>query len=186
MTEGLINLVDDDSSQDVQAAHPVSADEDRLATSRLQAHAPLPVPSRRPQSPQATGAAVVPPPRPSYPTGAGAPRTMLYPSEPPAALPRTSWWRSLIASTLAPAAQEDATAERRAGAACIGFAVVFSLTALLVGLRAAPSDAAAPGIAVAVVLARAALALGLLAFGYALLRMGERLLTPRLGRRPEG
>ncbi len=182
MTEGLINLVDDDSSQDVQGGPPGSGEEDRLATSRLQAHVPPPVPSRRAQPPQAA----VPPPRPSYPTGAGAPRTMLYPSEPPAALPRTSWWRALIASTLAPAAPEEAIAERRVGAACIGFAVVFSLTALLVGLRGAPPDAPAPGIAVAVVLARGALALGLLAFGYALLRMGERLLTSRLGRRPEG
>jgi hypothetical protein len=182
MTEGLINLVDDDSSQDVQGANPASAEEDRLATSRLQAHVTPPVSTRRPQPPQG---AVVPPPRPSYPGGAGAPRAMLYPSEPPAALPRTSWWRSLIASTLAPAAQEDAISERRAGAACIGFAVAFSLTALLVGLRGAPSDAAAPGVAVAVVLARAALAIGLLAFSYALLRMGERLLTSRLARRSE-
>ena len=185
MTEGLINLVDDDSSQDAVPASSRSVEEDRLATSRLQAHVPPPVPSRRPQPSQSV---VVPPARQSYPTGNASPGGMLYPSEPPAALPRTSWWRALIASTLAPAALDDSSTEKRMGAACIGFALVFCLTALLVGLRAAPSDAGAwaSGVAVAVVLARGALALGLLAFGYALLRMGERLLVGHLARKSDG
>jgi hypothetical protein len=177
MNEGLMNLVDDDSSRDIpQQGH--AEPEDHLATTRLPhelgfRHAGIPAgPAGRPLgAPQV----VVPPPRQSYPTGAASPGGMLYPSEAPAALPRTSWWRSLIASTISPSATEEA-AGRRMGTFTIGTALVFALTALVVGLRGAP-DAASPAIAVALVAARGALALGLLAFSYALLRMGERLLA---------
>src|SRR5271165_3221060 len=134
MNEGLINLVDDDSSRDVQAGGGMPADEDRLATSRLQAHVPPPPPSRRPAVP---GGVVVPPPRQSYPMGTASPGGggMLYPSEPPAAMPRTSWWRSLIASTLAPAAnagQREESTERRAfliGQVCVGSSLVLAFNA---------------------------------------------------------
>lgn len=179
MNEGLINLVDDDSSRDVQAGGP--SEEDRLATSRLQAHVPPPPPSRRPAPP---GGVVVPPPRQSYPMGTASPGGMLYPSEPPAAMPRTSWWRSLIAATLAPAANAAAPedhAERRTvlvGQICVGSAVGMAFVALIVGLRGAPAEASA-AVAVAVVAARAVLALGLLAFAYALLSMGARMLAGR-------
>src|SRR5580704_747037 len=99
MTEGLINLVDDDSSQDVHSPG-MPASDDRLATTRLPGHAPPPPPpSRRPSSHGSQASAqgvVVPPARQSYPTGAASPGGALYPSEPPSAMPRTSWWRSLI------------------------------------------------------------------------------------------
>jgi hypothetical protein len=107
----------------------------------------------------------------------------LYPSEAPAPLPRTSWWRSLIAATMAPPAHEDENADRRVGKAFVGLALGFALVALLVGLRSAPADS--PAVAVAMVTSRTVVALGLLAFGYALLRMGERLLAPRSARRQE-
>lgn len=109
---------------------------------------------------------------------------MLYPSEPPAALPRTSWWRSLIASTLAPAdvAREE-RGEKRIGLTCVGLALAFAVASLIVGLRPAPGDATS--VAVAVIASRTAIALGLNAFGYALLRMGERFLKLRAPRRDE-
>lgn len=171
-----MNLVDDDSSRDIpQQGH--GEPEDHLATTRLPHELGLrpagvpPVPGSRPLgAPQV----LVPPARQSYPTGTASPGGMLYPSEAPAALPRTSWWRSLIASTISPSATEEA-ASRRMGTFTIGTALVFALTALVVGLRGSP-DAPSPAIAVAMVVARGALALGLLAFSYALLRMGERLL----------
>jgi hypothetical protein len=53
----------------------------------------------------------------------------------------------------------------------------FALLALLVGLRAAPSET--PSVAVAIVTSRTVIALGLIAFGYAALRVGERFVAPR-------
>jgi hypothetical protein len=168
-----MNLVEDDSSRDIQPHSGHGEAEDRLATSRLQAHVLPPAPGGRPQvSPQV----LVPPPRQSYPTGAASPGGMLYPSEPPKALPRTSWWRALIASTLSPPAAEE-QAGRRMGTFTIGTALVFALTSLVVGLRGSP-EAPSASIAIALVVARGALALGLLAFSFALLRVGERLLSP--------
>jgi hypothetical protein len=171
MDEGLMNLLDDDSSRDIPQHGHGEAD-DHLATSRLQAHLVPPAPGSRPQGPPQV---LVPPPRQSYPTGSASPGGMLYPSEAPKALPRTSWWRALIASSLAPSASED-MAGRRMGTFSIGTALVFALTALVIGLRGSP-EAPSSGVAVALVVARGALALGLLAFSYALLRMGERLLS---------
>jgi hypothetical protein len=108
---------------------------------------------------------------------------MLYPSEPPAAaMPRTSWWRSLIASTLTPPSREEESADRRMGKTCVGLSLGFAFAALLVGLRSAPSEA--PAVAVAVVTARTVVSLALLAFGYGLLRAGERFLT-RSSRTPD-
>jgi hypothetical protein len=185
MNEGLMNLVDDDSSREIP--QPVHGEaEDHLATSRLQSHDPdvrhvglgarhagLPSVPRphAPSSPQV----LVPPPRQSYPTSASPAAGPLYPSEAPRALPRTSWWRALIASTMSPTSTEEA-AGRRIGMFTIGSALVFALTALVVGLRGSP-DAPSPAIAVAIVVARGALALGLLAFSFGLLRAGERLLA---------
>jgi hypothetical protein len=118
---------------------------------------------------------------------------MLYPSEPPSAMPRTSWWRSLIAATLAPTSpptsqgaqstEGEESADRKLGKVCVGLALAFAFAALLVGLRSASGDV--PTIAVALVVSRTVVALSLVAFGYALLRMGERLLTARSVRRSE-
>jgi hypothetical protein len=178
MNEGLMNLVDDDSSREIP--QPVHGEaEDHLATSRMPSrdpdvrHVGLPSVPRphAPSSPQV----LVPPPRQSYPTGVVSAAGPLYPSEAPRALPRTSWWRSLIASTMSPTSTEEA-AGRRIGMFTVGSALVFALTALVVGLRGSP-DAPSPAIAVAIVVARGALALGLLAFSFGLLRAGERLLA---------
>ena len=179
MTEGLINLVDDDSSHDVQG------DEERLPTSRFPPSGPTPAGRRSfpahvagPMGAPGPVGLVVPPARQSYPMGGNAPGG-LYPSEPPASLPRTSWWRSLIASTVAPGPEssEEENADRRIGKTCLGMAFGFALLALLVGLRAAPAEP--PPVAVAIVTSRTLIALGLIAFGYAALRVGERFLAPR-------
>jgi hypothetical protein len=182
MTEGLINLVEDDSSHDVHGAHE---DEEQLRTSRFPPSAAIPQ-AKRPFAPaHVSGQAgapgpvgvVVPPPRQSYPMGGNAPGG-LYPSEPPPPLPRTSWWRSLIASTVAPGpGTEEESADRRIGKTCLGMAFGFALLALLVGLRGAPAEPSA--VAVAIVTSRTVVALGLIAFGYGALRVGERFFTPR-------
>src|SRR5579862_4314023 len=191
MNEGLINLVDDDSSHDVHGGE--HGDEERLPSPRFapQGSAPQhrhPSFSPGPVSGQVPAASpvgvVVPPPRQSYPMGGNAPGG-LYPSEPPAPLPRTSWWRSLIASTVSPASpaspapdsSQQESADRRIGKTCLGMAFGFALLALLVGLRAAPSET--PSVAVAIVTSRTVIALGLIAFGYAALRVGERFVAPR-------
>lgn len=192
MTEGLINLVDDDSSHDVHGAPgtlatpatPATLADEELRTSRFPASAGIPQ-AKRPFAPAhlsgQVGApgpvgVVVPPPRQSYPMGGNAPGG-LYPSEPPAPLPRTSWWRSLIAATAAPGPGTEDSADWRIGKTCLGMAFGFALLALLVGLRAAPAEP--PAVAVAIVTSRTIIALGLIAFGYAALRVGERFITPR-------
>ncbi len=182
MTEGLINLVDDDSSHDV---HGNEDHEERLPTSRFPSSGPSPTARRAfaPHAAPAVGApgpvgVVVPPARQSYPMGGNAPGG-LYPSEPPAPLPRTSWWRSLIAPTVSPGPDgaEEESADRRIGKTCLGMAFGFALLSLLVGLRAAPAEP--PAVAVAVVTSRTIIALGLIAFGYAAMRVGERFFAPR-------
>jgi hypothetical protein len=179
MSEGTINLADDEpSSQHEIDPHPSQAvkyEEDRLATTRLPASLP-PAPASR----RAAAAVVVPPPGPSVPPfGATAEPTMRYPSEPPVALPRTSWWRTLLDSTLAPPASIDVhTLRRRVGVACGVLALAFVAIGLVVGLRAVPGQAVvSPGVAIAVVVARALVALGMLGLGYALMRMGERFFA---------
>src|SRR5581483_9184894 len=191
MTEGLINLVDDDSSHDVQGAHDREQDEqheERLPTSRFPSSGPSPTARRAfpahaahaggPGGAPSPVGVVVPPPRQSYPMGGNAPGG-LYPSEPPAPLPRTSWWRSLIASTVSPGPDgvEEDSADRRIGKTCLGMAFGFALLSLLVGLRAAPAEP--PAVAVAIVTSRTLIALGLIAFGYAAMRVGERFFAPR-------
>ena len=67
------------------------------------------------------------------------------------------------------------SAERRIGRVCVGLSLGFAFAALVVGLRSAPADSA--GVAVAIVTSRTVIALGILGFGYAFLRMGERFLS---------
>jgi hypothetical protein len=107
---------------------------------------------------------------------------MRYPSEPPAPLPRTSWWRTLLDSTLAPPAATDSHAlQRRIGATCGGLALAFVAVALVVGLRGVPSQAAgAPAAAIVVIVARTVIAAGMLGLAYVLLRMGERFYAEGL------
>jgi hypothetical protein len=174
MNEGTIHLADEDSASDLDAAARKSAavDSDRLATTRIASHA-TPSPSRRPHVP----AMAVPPPGASHPpVGLATEGTLPYGTEPPPPLPRTSWWRALIASTLAPSASgDDKTGTRRIAAACVAFAVLLVPASLVIGLRGEPS-ASSPMLSATIVITRSLLALGVLVFSHNLLRMAERIL----------
>jgi|HubBroStandDraft_1064217.scaffolds.fasta_scaffold221117_2 hypothetical protein len=103
--------------------------------------------------------------------------TTIRNTAPPPALPRTSWWRALISSTLAPPLPlDDRTLTRRVGVTCVAVAVVLIFVSLAIGLRGDPS-ASSPMLSFAIVIARAVVALGILALCHSLLRMGERILT---------
>jgi len=181
MSEGTIHLADEDSASDLDAtAHKAGpGDADRLATNRLVGlapHAPPPVPGHRPH----VQAMAAPPPGVPYPPpGPSTEGSLRYRTEPPPALPRTSWWRGLIASTLAPPAATEATdgkaRTRRVGAACVYFAMVLVIASLVIGLRGEPSPSSSATVSATIVITRSVLALGLLLFGYGLLKTAERL-----------
>jgi hypothetical protein len=173
-----IDLASQESGNEVPAE-----EDDRLLTTRLP---PIQPPPMRPPS--------VPPPASATPT--------IPPSMPPSfapsgtyrsdGQPTNSWWRALLATTLPPQAPSvvpelvpESTAEdrerllrRRIGATCAGMAIGFVILALALGLRGA-EPAYSPAVAAAVVVSRSIVALGFLGFGYALLRMAERVLTGR-------
>jgi hypothetical protein len=70
--------------------------------------------------------------------------------------------------------------ERSVGAVCGGFGLALFFLALGVGLRSSPPEVASqPVVVAATVIARAAIACGMLGFGFGLLRVGERLLAGR-------
>jgi Kef-type K+ transport system membrane component KefB len=70
--------------------------------------------------------------------------------------------------------------ERSIGAVCGGFGLALFFLALGVGLRSSPPEVASqPVVIAATVIARAAIACGMLAFGFGLLRIAERLLAGR-------
>jgi hypothetical protein len=99
--------------------------------------------------------------------------------------PKPSWWRTLLTATVPPppvsvatSATDEGVVRRRIAATCAGMALGFVILSLALGLRGAdPSPV--PIIGAALVIARAAVSLGFLAFGHALLRMSERFLTGR-------
>jgi hypothetical protein len=122
------------------------------------------------------------------PTGDTMPPPASVIIPPIAGVPRTSWWRALLASTLPPSAAVDPTTEtalspeaprvmraRIAGAlAVLGLASM--LTALTLGFRGAPPALMGlPLLASAVVISRCLTGLGLLAVGVTLLRGAERI-----------
>lgn len=82
-----------------------------------------------------------------------------------------------------PAPTDDRVLRRRIGATCGGMALGFVILALALGLRGA-EPAYVPAVSAALIVARAFVALGFLAFGYGLLRMGERFFTSRLNDPP--
>ena len=98
--------------------------------------------------------------------------------------PRTSWWKALLTATSPPPSNvvsvptDERVVRRRIGATCAGMAIGFVILALALGLRGA-EPAFSPAVAAAMVVARAMISLGFLAFGYALLRMAERFFVSR-------
>ncbi len=97
-----------------------------------------------------------------------------------------SWWKALLTATVPPPSvsmsmsipTDDRVLGRRIGATCAGIALGFVILALGLGLRGA-EPAYVPTVSAALILARSFVALGFLAFGYGLLRMGERFFTGR-------
>jgi hypothetical protein len=164
MNEAHIDLNAQDSSRE----GPLDPSDDRLLlTTRLP---PITPPPMRPAS--------VPP---SSPPPSFAPSGM-YRTGSAGEQPRSSWWNALLTATFpppsiaAPAATDERVMRRRIGATCAGMALGFVILALALGLRGA-EPAYSPAVAAALVIARAIVALGFLAFGYALLRMAERFFT---------
>jgi hypothetical protein len=192
MSEAETHLHDDDPEA---PARPGDAVEDRLATTRLPS---LPLTARPPLPPARPPAMTPRPPSPAMsfippsavthaPTGDTMPPPASVIIPPIAGVPRTSWWRALLASTLPPSAAVDPTETalspeaprvmraRIAGAlAVLGLASM--LTALTLGFRGAPPALMGlPLLASAVVISRCLTGLGLLAVGVTLLRGAERI-----------
>ena len=161
-------------------AEPDEADDtadDHLATVRVASLPPVP---RPPPSKRIS----VPPPLPSVPpstasngvAAAGAARGA-----------PTSWFRSLLASTLPPpAAMPGAMAagrlnRRLLAGVCVVFALALVVSGLVVGLSAPSSDSGpSSSVLAAVVMARALMGVGMLGAGLVFLRMGERWFTLEL------
>src|SRR5579859_3664026 len=163
MNEAQIDLSDQDSTQEVDAA------DDRLLTRRLP-----------PATPPPPRTASVPPSSPPPPLGPSG----TYPASaaPAPAQVQRGWWSALLTSTLPPpsvtplAPTDERVLKRRIGATCAGMAVGFVILALALGLRGAEA-AYNPTITAALVLGRSLVAVGFLGFGYGLLSMAERLLN---------
>ena len=167
MSEANIDL----SGRDSESELPTEMRDDRLMTTRLP---PMTPPPMRPPSVPPAGelSSTFPPSSGLYRGDTSVP-----------AQPRSSWWRALLTATfpppsMAPAPPDERVLSRRIGATCAGMAVGFVILALALGLRGA-EPAFSPAVAAALVIARALVALGFLAFGYALLRMAERFFLGR-------
>jgi len=162
------------AERDSEADLPTVMSEDKLLTTRLPPMTPPPM--RPPSVPPAAEAASA-----SYGPVSGTYRGDV--SMPPQ--PRTSWWKALLTATspppsnlVVPVPTDDRIVRRRIGATCTGMAIGFVILALALGLRGA-EPAFSPAVAAAMVVARAMISLGFLAFGYALLRMAERFFVSR-------
>lgn len=102
----------------------------------------------------------------------------------------SSWWRALLQSTrpnAMPDSLSDARTTRlRIAVTCVALALLWTAIALAIGLRDPPSDLLAPAIVTAaVVVARALIAVGLIAFSATLLRVAERLFAAVRDGRPD-
>ena len=150
---------------------------------------------------------VVPPPRPSSaaPTqppgtrGIALPLAPRLPSRVGLADSKPRWWQSLLSQLPRAAARSPFRAEDRArrgwsrqriGVACgvLGLTIILSsIAAAYLGMSATKLDNPAQiSFAVAVVMARAAIAIAAMGVGYLMLRMAERLSFPIIvTRRPE-
>jgi|HubBroStandDraft_1064217.scaffolds.fasta_scaffold71570_1 hypothetical protein len=176
MSEPKFDLAADESEHDLgPRSRPSGAPEDHLQTTRLPAISPPP-PGLFSSSPPSAVVAVAPR-LPSFDPSSG--ESIAPPSSitdvPPV---RPSWLRGLLTTTFPPARAEILTVDervlrRRTGSIAAVLALALVIASLVVGLRAAP--AAEPAVAATVVAVRAAMALGLLAFAFALIRTAERL-----------
>ena len=170
MNEANAVVAERDSEADMPTVMSDPPD-DRLMTTRLPPMTPPPM--RPPSVPPSAEAS------PSFAPVSGTYRGDV--SMPPQ--PRTSWWKALLTATYPPPASVPAPTDervirRRIGATCAGMAIGFVILALALGLRGA-EPAFSPAVAAAMVVARAIIAVGFLAFGYGLLRMAERFFTSR-------
>jgi hypothetical protein len=185
MNEAIAQVEERDSEADMPTVMSDLPDE-KLTSARLPPMTPPPM--RPPSVPPAAEASPLyaQEAAPSYPpaTSSYAPVSGTYrgdTSGPPQ--PRTSWWKALLTATYpppasAPAPTDERVIRRRIGATCAGMAIGFVILALALGLRGA-EPAFSPMVAAAMVLGRAVIAVGFLAFGYGLLRMAERFFTTR-------
>jgi hypothetical protein len=168
-------------SDDPSNAH-AALSEDKLLTKRLP---PMTPPPMRPETippadPRQNGASFGPVSGTISGTFRGDRVDTSFPPQ-----PRTSWWKALLtetqpppSNTIPPPAVDERVFRRRIGATCAGMAIGFVILALALGLRGA-EPAFSPMVAAAMVIARAIIAVGFLAFGYGLLRMAERFFAPR-------
>lgn len=103
----------------------------------------------------------------------------------------SSWWRALLLSTRPDAMQgalsDGSTMRLRIAVASAALALIWIAIALAIGLRDPPSDLLVPAsVSAAIVVARALIAVGLIAFSTTLLRVAERLFAAvRDGRRDD-
>jgi hypothetical protein len=171
----------DDPSYDAGGAERApSAPDDRLATTRLPPLAPPPQKQRVPSTP----------PPPAVQLGPGVSQLyasdgMARPAMSSSVQPRTSWWRTFLASPSAGPPLSNRAVEKGVGMACAGLSLVLLVFGLAVGLRGAPPlSSRSPTVDAALVIAHALVGLGLLAFGAALLLIGERFFVGRSG--PDG
>jgi hypothetical protein len=176
MSEAKFDLTGDESDRDVEPrSRPSVVPEDHLQTTRLPLISPPPVGIFSSLPPSAVVAVA-----PRVPTFDPRPGDSIAPpsstTDAPAAKP--SWLRGLLTATFPPPPPEAVTLDerilrKRAGSVAALLAMALVITSLVVGLRSAP--AVEPVVAATVVASRAALALGVLWFAFALLRIAERL-----------
>jgi hypothetical protein len=169
------------SPQPPTPAEPEEADDsadDHLATVRVASLPPVP---RPPPSKRIS----VPPPLPSVPPSMAANGVGAAGS---ARGGPTSWFQSLLASTLPPPAAlpSGVAAERQnrrlLAGVCLVVALALVVSGLVVGLSAPSSDSGpSSSVLAAVVMARALMGVGMLGAGLVFLRMGERWFTLGLG-----
>jgi hypothetical protein len=183
MEEAPAEFLDPDLLKDAEATNQrpaLSPDGDELKTTRLPpisappppvaAELPLPSFPPPPVAPALSGTMEV----------AQPPVTERQPTEPPG---KPSWLRGLLTTTFPPPdTQRNPRADAPIGANLAGsvfavLGVVFSLVALVTGLKGAPMDPVAPIVAAALVLARALVAVGAGALSFAMFRQAERLLV---------
>jgi hypothetical protein len=180
----LTNDSRDESDRDVERrSRPSATLEDQLQTTRLPAISPPPIGIGYSSAPPSAVIAVAPR-TPSFEAGGGesdAPSGMpAIPTSPPST---PSLWRGLLTATFPPSRAEGLSVDernlrRRTGSAAAILALVLLVASLVIGLRS-PPPLDAP-VAAAWIVARSAMALGVLGVTTVLLRIAERLLFPPL------
>jgi hypothetical protein len=178
MTEAKSDSLDPELPSEAEATRQrpaLSGDGDDLKTTRLPPLTPL-----TPLPPPAANLRPLPHPVPPAVRLSSSGESRLPAQKP-------SWLRALLVSTFpspttagrAPSGgRADAPIRAQtAGAVYAGLGIVFAVASLVTGLRGAPSETLAPGVAAALVIARALIALGAGALSFAMFRQAERLLV---------